>query len=479
MDILLSLDKITILWVFEASVLLLSFSTAIHALLRKREPRASLLWITVCLFIPLLGPILYLLLGVNRIHHLHNRGAVKNVSQTSLLAHQKLDESEQHNIHYPSHVLLVSAVTGLPLSAGNKVEMLNNGEEAYPAMLDAINRANDWIYLCMYIFEHKGIGGKFITALENANKRGIEIRVLLDGVGAYYNFGRTRSLLREKGIKVAYFLPPRLIPPQLGINMRNHRKMLITDGIEGFIGGMNIRQSHLLNSSDTKHPTRDTMFCLQGPILKQICNVFEDDWLYAFGENLPVRTFNILPIGMSWCRTIADGPGLQLDALINILIGAIGSAHTSIEIKTPYFLPPRELISALQSAALRGVEVSLLLPVHNNLPYVHWAMRHMLWQLLKYDIKVFYQPPPFDHSKILVIDQRYCQVGSANLDTRSLRLNFELTVEIYDEVLGNQLSEQIKQDKKNADRLSQEQLDKRTFPVKMWDALCWLFTPYL
>ena len=182
---------------------------------------------------------------------------------------------------------------------------------------------------------------------------------------------------------------------------------------------------------------------------------------------------------MSWCRTIADGPGLQLDALLNILIGAIGSAHTSIEIKTPYFLPPRELISALQSAALRGVEVTLLLPVHNNLPYIHWAMRHMLWQLLKYNIKVYYQAPPFDHSKLLVIDQRYCQVGSANLDARSLRLNFELTVEIYDEVLGKQLSEHINQDKKNAEELSQEQLDKRSFPIKIWDAFCWLFTPYL
>ncbi|MEH6456552.1 MAG: cardiolipin synthase [Cocleimonas sp.] len=479
MEILLSLDKITILWVFEAFVLLLGFSTAVHALLRKREPRASLLWITVCLFIPLLGPILYLLLGINRIHHLHNRGTVKTISQTSLLAHQKLDELEQHNIHYPNHVLLVSAVTGLPLCSGNKVAVLNNGEEAYPAMMDAINRANDWIYLCMYIFEHKGIGGEFIAALENANKRGVEIRVLLDGVGACYNFGRTRSLLREKGIKVAYFLPPRLIPPQLGINMRNHRKMLITDGNKGFIGGMNIRQSHLLNTSDSKHLTRDTLFCLQGPILKQICNVFEDDWLYAYGEVLPQKTFNILPNGLSWCRTIADGPGLQLDALINILIGAIGSAHMSIEIKTPYFLPPRELISALQSAALRGVEVTLLLPTHNNLPYVHWAMRHMLWQLLKYNIKVYYQAPPFDHSKLLVIDQRYCQVGSANMDARSLRLNFELTVEIYDEVLGMELSEYINHSKKNAKELSQELLDKRSFLIKIWDAFCWLFTPYL
>ncbi len=327
----------------------------------------------------------------------------------------------------------------------------------------------------MYIFERRRHRERYDSAGEC---QGVRYRVLLDRVLSIL-ISCIHSILKEKGVKVAYFLPPRLIPPQLGINLRNHRKMLITDGIEGFIGGMNIRQSHLLDTTDSKHLTRDTMFRLQGSILKQICHVFEDDWLYACGENLPERRFNSLSKGKSWCRTIADGPGLQLDALINILVGAIGSAHTSIEIKTPYFLPPREIISALQTAALRGVEVSLLLPAHNNLPYVQWAMRHMLWQLLKYNIKVYYQAPPFDHSKLLVIDQRYCQVGSANLDSRSLRLNFELTVEIYDEVLGKQLSEQIKQDKQNAEELSQEQLQNRSFPVKMWDAFCWLFTPYL
>ena len=479
MDIQLLLERIPILWITEVFVLLFGLSTAVHALLLKREPRASLLWIIVCIFIPILGPILYLLLGINRSHYLHDRIAEKAGSQTSLLSHQNIEASEQHNIHYPKHVVLVSAVTGLPLSEGNQVDILNNGDEAYPAMLNAINRAKDWVYLCMYIFEHKGIGGEFIEALGHANKRGVQIRVLLDGIGSFYNLGRTHSRLKKKGIKVSYFLPPRLIPLQLDINLRNHRKILITDGIEGFIGGMNIRQSHLINNNQNTHLTRDIMFRLRGPVIQQIGHVFEDDWQSACGERLSPKRVDASAVGLSWCRTIADGPGLQLDALINILIGAIGSAHTSIEIKTPYFLPPREIISALQTAALRGVDVTLILPSDNNLPYIHNAMRHMLWQLLQYNIKIYYQAPPFDHSKLLVVDQRYCQVGSANMDSRSLRLNFELMVEIYDEALGKKLSVQLQQDKQSAERLTQEKLESRSFPVKLWDAFCWLFTPYL
>lgn len=479
MESLLLLEKIPVIWLIEAFVFITGVATALHALLHKREPRAALLWIVICLFIPLLGPILYLLLGINRIHRIQKRGAVKTTSHTSFAVPGRPNKPQQDCMPYPEHVLLASTVTGLPLSEGNRVELLTNGEEAYPAMLDAIKCASSWIYLCIYIFEHKEIGRQFIDALTNAVARGVEVRVLLDGIGAWYSFGQTFPMLKAQNVKVAYFLPPRLVPPQLGINLRNHRKILITDDMQGFVGGMNIRQCHLTKTTHPKRAVRDTMFRLQGSILKQVCRVFEDDWLYACGERLPKRQFKATHDGESWCRAITDGPGLHLDTLIKILVGAIGSARHSIEIKTPYFLPPGELISALQSAALRGVEVSVLLPAQNNLPYVHWAMRNMLWQLLQYGIRIYYQPAPFDHSKWFVIDKHYCQIGSANLDARSLRLNFELTVEVYDSKLGEQLSNQLKLDRQASKEITRIQLDSRPLSVRMWDAFWWLFTPYL
>lgn len=479
MESLILVEKIPPLWLIEAFVLITGIATSLHALLHKRDPRSALLWVIACLFIPLLGPILYLLLGINRIHRIHKRGAVATTSQTLPVAPARPEKPQQGDMTYPGQVLLGSAVTGLPLSEGNRVEILTNGEEAYPAMLAAIKHASSWIYLCIYIFEHKNIGRQFIDALASAVARGVEVRVLLDGIGGWYSFGQTFTMLKARNIKVAYFLPPRLFPPQLGINLRNHRKILIADDTQGFVGGMNVRQCHLTKTAHPKRAMRDTMFRFQGQILQQVCQVFEDDWLYACGERLPKRQFKTTHPGGSYCRAITDGPGLHLDTLIKILIGAIGSARRSIEIKTPYFLPPGELISALQSAALRGVEVTVLLPARNNLPYVHWAMRNMLWQLLQYGIKIYYQPPPFDHSKWFVIDKHYCQVGSANLDARSLRLNFELSVEVYDSKLGEQLSDQLKLDRQGSEEITRGKLDSRPLPVRMWDAFWWLFTPYL
>jgi cardiolipin synthase len=221
------------------------------------------------------------------------------------------------------------------------------------------------------------------------------------------------------------------------------------------------------------------MFRLQGSVLKQIGEVFEEDWFYAGGDQLSAKIYSDSQSGKSSCRVISDGPGVHLDILAKILISAISNARSSIYIVTPYFLPPRELIVAIQSAALRGVEVTILLPSNNNLPYVHWAMRNSLWQFLQFGVRVYYQQAPFDHSKLFVIDQQYCQIGSANFDSRSLRLNFELNVEIFDPEFGQSLCEKIEKDKQNATEITEEQLADRSFPVRIWDAFWWLFTPYL
>ena len=467
----------TMHWLLTILLLILSVVTALHALTHKRDPRSSLLWIIVCLSIPFAGPVSYLLFGINRAHNkVEQLGAVP---ETSLSEDPELKPDQQSRDHYSTHRTLGTALTELPLAEGNLVEILVDGEEAYPAMLESIEKARSWIYLSSYIFENKGIGKEFIDALTSAMERGVDVCVLLDGAGAWYSRGKTRRILAAKGIKVVSFLPPAKVFSRLTINLRNHRKILLVDGQQGFTGGMNIRQSHLIKTADPKKATKDTMFRLQGPVLKQIGEVFEEDWFYASGEQLSAKEYEDSQPGLSSCRVISDGPGVHLDILAKILISAISSAQSSIYIVTPYFLPPRELIVAIQSAALRGVEVTILLPANNNLPYVHWAMRNSLWQFLQYGVRIYYQEPPFDHSKLLVIDQHYCQIGSANFDSRSLRLNFELNVEIFDSELGKTLSKKIENDKQNATEITEEQLADRSLPVRIWDAFWWLFTPYL
>jgi cardiolipin synthase len=161
------------------------------------------------------------------------------------------------------------------------------------------------------------------------------------------------------------------------------------------------------------------------------------------------------------------------------MVSAVSAAQSHISIITPYFLPSRELIAALQATALRGVGVTIILPSKNNLPFVHWAMRNMLWELLVWGIRVFYQPPPFVHTKLFVVDNHYAQVGSANIDPRSLRLNFELAVEVFDRGFVDILTDHIEKCRKHSTEVSLKDCDSRGLPVKIRDALAWLFSPYL
>lgn len=183
--------------------------------------------------------------------------------------------------------------------------------------------------------------------------------------------------------------------------------------------------------------------------------------------------------GEALCRTVVDGPNEDIDKLAMILMGATAVARRRIFIMTPYFLPSRDLVGALQTAALRGVDVRILLPAKNNLPYVKWASDNMLWMLLKEGVRIFYQPPPFVHTKLFLIDDYYAIIGSANIDPRSLRLNFEMVLEVYDPKLNHDLAERFTQAMAASRETSLAEMDGRPLPVKVRDSLCWLFTPYL
>jgi len=179
------------------------------------------------------------------------------------------------------------------------------------------------------------------------------------------------------------------------------------------------------------------------------------------------------------CRVVTDGPNEDLGKLAMIMTGAVALARKQVAIMTPYFPPPTELINSLQAAALRGVEVSIILPQKSNQPLVHWATRNMLWELLQYGVRVYYQPPPFVHSKLLLVDDHYAHFGSANIDPRSLRLNFELVVEVFNEEFVARLRSHFDRIKATAYEESLAGVDGRALPIRIRDALAWLFSPYL
>ncbi|MGY6553714.1 MAG: cardiolipin synthase [Wenzhouxiangella sp.] len=461
---------------------ILAPATALHALMFKRDPRAAFGWIAVCILVPAAGPILYVLFGFNRARGRAQRLGLKDLGvaheRGAAIATQAPLPPELHT-RYAELARIGQALSRHSLLPGNRVEPLVNGEQAYPAMLESIAAAQHHILLSTYILDNDQTGQRFREALQAAVARGVEVRVLLDGFGDWYSWPRSSARLRQAGIKVARFLPPRLLPPSLAINMRNHHKILVVDDQVGYTGGMNLGDRHLVDLAHNRRPTADLHFRLEGPVVAQLRAEFLRMWHFSAASQdqpppQPSRT-----VGGLLCRTVTDGPDEDLDRLTMLLTAAISEARQSIRIMTPYFLPPRELIGALQAAAIRGVDVLVLLPEKNNLPFVHWATRNMLWELLFRGVRVVYQQPPFHHGKLFVVDQDYTLIGSTNWDARSLRLNFELQVEVYGAEFAQPLIDAMDRAAQSGRTVSLSEVDERPLPERLRDSLCWLFSPYL
>jgi len=457
-------------------------ATALHALLFKRDPRAAFGWIAVCLLAPLAGPLIYVLFGLNRV-----RSRASDLAPSPMSAHLERGAvitdppalPEEIRADYRRLATIGQTLSRHGLVAGNQVTPLVNGEQAYPAMLSAIEAAQHSVLLSSYIFDTGGDCQPWVAALQRAQQRGVEVRVLVDGFGEYYSRPKPSRTLGRAGIAVTRFMPPRLLPPTLSLNMRNHHKILVIDNQVGFTGGMNIGNRHLIEAPSNRHPTQDLHFQLQGPIVAQLSDVFVRTWALASGAPLDLSLPEPMATGSLWCRALTDGPDEDLDRLTMLWSAALAQARHSARIMTPYFLPPRELVGALQAAALRGIDIDLILPAQNNLAVVHWATRNMLWELLIRGIRVWYQPPPFNHSKLFIIDRGYSQIGSANWDPRSLRLNFELQVEVYGRDFGDTMAAQFDAIKSDSRPVTLDEVDGRRFAERLRDATCWLFSPYL
>ncbi len=465
--------------------LLVAIYAAGHALLSRRDPRTAWGWIAVCWLFPFAGPALYFIFGINRIRAGAQRLGMESRAPGGTALHADDVRHSRHGGGEPVPIWLeelartADTLTGLPLLAGNRIEALHNGEQAYPRMLAAIDAARHSIALATYIFDNDAVGARFVEALARAHARGVAVRVLIDGFGQHYSLLPIARRLRARGVHCAIFNPLRLLPPSLHLNLRNHRKLLLIDGQIGFTGGMNIGRRHLVGDG-VAHAASDIHFELHGPVLGQLYDIFADDWRLAAAPELPrPPPCAAAPSSSAICRVITDGPNENYDHLTMVLQAAISAAHRDVLVMTPYFLPPNEMIAELQAAALRGVRVEVILPVKSNLPFVHWATRNMLGELLRFGVRVYYQPPPFCHSKLFVIDGAYAQIGSANLDARSLKLNFELAVEVYDRAFAQTLAAHFNGVRAHSRPVALAEIEARSLPARLRDAAFWLFSPYL
>jgi len=471
---------------FVGITLVVALAAVGDALLNKSQSRAVAMWVAIILLVPLLGGLLYFLFGRNRIE----RRAVA-LRRDQRLFYRKVGEDEisletlerevlgEGGAQFAAQARLVSKLVTQPLVGGNSVDV-RDGTEAYPAMLEAIAWAERSISLATYIFDNDRIGQVFAVALGDAVGRGVEVRVLIDGAGARYSRRSIVGDLRSRGVRVERFLPT-FSPARLFVmNLRNHRKIMVVDGCTGFTGGMNIRYGNVL-LENPKHPVRDVHFRVAGPVVAQLQETFAEDWCFTTGESLDGELWfpPLARAGEQVLRGIRDGPDLDHDKLLLAILGAVGVARESVHIVTPYFLPEPPLISALNLAAMRGVDVQIVIPAENNIRTVGWACDAVLPQVLGLGCRVWKSPTPFDHSKLFIIDGRYSLIGSTNLDPRSLRLNFEFNLESYSDELAGELETLFASRRDASTEVSATGLLSRPLPLRLRDGLARLLVPFL
>jgi cardiolipin synthase A/B len=475
-------------WTVGAAGLALAMPVAgtLHVVLTKRNPQAALAWVGVLWLAPILGPVAYVLFGVNRSFRRAralriaapggDRPADLVPCPTDTL-HQVLGED---GAHLEALALLGDRVAGRPLVAGNRLQPLEDGDQAYPAMLAAMDSAERSITLSTYIFDRDRVGHRFQETLVRARDRGVEVRVLIDAVGARYSVPPMTRSLRRAGISTAAFHRVRFPWPTPYLNLRNHRKILVVDGALGFTGGMNIRAGHVIGD-DPSHPVRDLHFQVEGPVVAELQEVFAQDWHAATGEELEGTLWfpRIAPVGEVVARGISDGPDIDYEKLQSMLLGALAAARDRVLVVTPYFIPDERLKDALSIAAMRGVEVKVVVPARGNLPLVQWASQAYWPLLLARDVRIFLTRAPFDHSKLMVVDGAWTLVGSANWDARSLQLNFEFNLECYDRDFAARMETFAERRLDEAREIGLEEALNRPLFYRVRDGLARLASPLL
>jgi cardiolipin synthase len=459
----------------------LSLLSSLHVLLFKENERTSLAWIGLVIFSPVVGSLFYWLFGINRIKRLAQKKHPETLKQDFRLQETPI---KFHQLPKHWHSAIIAGHTIHPVNhvVNNSVEPLINGDSAYPAMIQSIHSAKSNIVLSSYIFDYDSLGRQFINALAEAHQRGVIVNVLLDRIGIGDSWHKTNRALKKLKVKTARFLPSDSIISIRFINLRNHRKILCVDGDVAYIGGMNISQKNLIQTA--ANPIDDIQFKVTGQVIDQISQVFIEDWFFATGEliQFPRYKSHTVKQRSDHCvvaRVIQDGPDEDHNKIRWTLINALVCAQKSVKIMTPYFIPDQTLMTSLHAAALRGVSIEIIVPQYSDIPFVDWVMEANYSRIIEHGIRIYKNKRPFDHSKIVIIDDIWSFIGSTNWDARSLEFNFEINLECFDTSLNSKLTEFFTLKKQNADPVVAGEVNGLSIYKKLRNNLFRLFSPYL
>lgn len=467
---------------------LIVFVAVVVILHDLRDPVKALSWILVITLVPVAGLIMYVVFGRDyRKEKIFNRKEIDDLKHMERLSGEQLRELVDPEIEHIEPIeankdiitLLLNNSKAL-LTARNKVKILNDGKAKFDELFEAIRGATSSIHLEYYIFENDALGRELTALLEEKAREGVEVRLIYDDVGSWNMKRRHARRLRARGIKVGCFMPVSFPWLTGKLNNRNHRKIVVVDGKTAFTGGINVADRYV---NGTKFgPWRDTHLRIEGDAVNMLQAIFVTDWYFVSGGELlsdekyfphnRIRSRSPLQIASS-------GPDSDWASIMQAFFAAINKASRSIYISTPYFLPNEAILTALKVAALSGVDVRIILPYRSDSKIVYWASRSYIGEMLEAGIKVYFFCKGFNHSKILIIDDNFCSVGSANMDIRSFEDNFEVSAIMYDPKIAAELTGYFMQDISNSVALTREAWENRSNLHAVYESLARLLSPLL
>ncbi len=452
-------------------------------LVKKRQPVSSVAWMLTILFIPIGGAVLFLLFGINRVER-RKESKLRSAAKLSELCQQRLEHArpprDEDRPETRRLMRLTQRLTDAWPTDGNEIELLSDTNRTLGLIEQAILSAKDSIHLEYYIWQSDKTGTRLRDLLIRKAREGVRIRFLYDGFGSFWLTRRFLRPMLDAGIQIATFLPGQTFRERWSLNLRNHRKIVVVDGRVAFTGGMNIGDEYIGRRRAIGF-WRDAHLRVVGPEVWRHQLIFAEDWYFATGEVLPDTEAFPPPetSGTVIAQTVSGGPEEEASIFQALMLSAINEAQERVLLVTSYFAPPTAIITALENAAFRGVRVRLLLSGRLNHAWTLLAGRSIYESLLRAGVEISEYQRGLLHSKTLTIDGRWSMVGSANVDCRSLFLNFEAGMVLYDERLAQQLEQQFERDAQDSNRIMPEKWNRRPLFQIVVENLCRLFTPVL
>ncbi len=463
---------------------------------QKSDPVKSLSWIIVILLLPYIGLIMYALFGQNfRKSKLFSRKGVRDERIKRITANKQLKQIKNDINFLPAHLHEFRKLIELNLTSSRSllgvntsIELFYTGKEALDAMYDTIAKAKQHIHFQSYIIEDDTTGKRFKDLLIKKAKEGVEVRIIYDDMGCWNLNKSFKQDLLKNGVELLSFSPVRFLMPTSKANYRNHRKILVTDGFIGYIGGVNIADRYYTGGNYSEW--RDTHMKISGESVAVLQSSFLLDRYFIINQQfnrkrkyypIPIKdNFDLSKVQEHiYSQIITSGPDSDWAGIMHCYFMAMTSAKKEIFIVTPYFTPNESILTAIKTASLSGVEVSLMLSEKSDTSIAHWCTMSYATELLEAGVKVYLLQKGFNHSKVISIDGEFCIIGSANMDNRSLEHNFEITGIIYDSKLAKEVEQQFKKDIPECRSLVSSKWAKRSVKNKLKESFARLLSPLI